>query len=144
MLWTATIAAGRGGDDEFGGRFIQNWLSSLQEGLVRPERGGMSNFWLGSQKQFVPQRGTGFADLSIDSCKYVEANGGLHAGNPGRRLLDGARGGTLEELGPCEGTLIATDGSNKVIAVGGGDDIVVVVAIGDGDKVGVGERHGLF
>ena len=82
--------------------------------------------------------------MSIDTCKTIEADSGLHAGNPGRRLLDGARGSTLEELGPCEGTLIAADGGNETIAVGGGDDIVVVVAIGDGDKVGGGERHGLF
>ena len=41
-----------------------------------------------------------------------------------------------------EGTLIATDGSNEVIAIGGSNDVVVVVAIGDGDKVGSGtKRH---
>ena len=74
----------------------------------------------------------------------MKANGGLHASNPSRRFLDGARGGTLEILGPCEGTLIVADGSNETIAVGGGDDVVVIVAIGDGDKVGVCKRHGLF
>ena len=63
-------------------------------------------------------------------------------GNTSRRFLESASGGTFEKLGPCEGTLIATDSSNETIAVGGGNDIVVVVAVGDGDKVGVFERHG--
>ena len=101
----------------------------------------MSSSWLRSQEYIVPQGGTVFADLHIDTCKTIEANGCLHAGNPGRRLFDSARGGTFEKLGPCEGTLIAADGSNKVIAIGGSDDIVVVVAIGDGDKVVCGKRH---
>ena len=64
------------------------------------------------------------ADLCIDTCKTIEADGSLHAGDPSRGLLDGARGSTFEVFGPCEGTLIATDGSNEVIAVGGGDDVV--------------------
>ena len=78
------------------------------------------------------QRGTALADLCINTCKTIKADSSLHAGNPSRRLLDGARSSTFEKLGPCEGTLIAADG---------GDDIVVVVAVGDGNKVGVGKRH---
>ena len=147
MLWVATIAAGGGGNNEFGSRFIGNQPSSLLEGLIGPERGGVSSFWLGSQKYLVPQRGTGFADLRIDTCKSVEADGSLHAGNPGRRLLDGARGGTLEKISPSEGTFSsdqAADSGNETIAVGGGNDVVVIVAVGDGDKVGGLERHGLF
>ena len=86
-----------------------------------------------------------FANLCINTCKTVKANSGLHAGNSGRRLLDSAGGGTLEVLGPSEGTLVATDGGNEVITIVGGDDVVVVVvAIGNGDKVVGGERHGLF
>ena len=85
------------------------------------------------------------ANLRIGTCKTVKANGSFHASNPGRRLLDGARGGTFEVLDPSEGTLVATDGSNEVIAIGGGDDIVVVAAIGNGNKVvRGGRRHGLF
>ena len=83
------------------------------------------------------------ANMCVDTCKTIEADGSLHAGNPSRRLLDGARGSTLEVLGPSEGTIIATDGSNEVIVIGGGNDIVVVVPIGNGDKVVGGERHGL-
>ena len=67
--------------------------------------------------------------MSVDTCKSVETDSGLHASNPSRRLLECARGGTLEILGPCEGTLIAADGGNETIAVGGSDDIVVVVAM---------------
>ena len=147
MLWAATIAVGGGGNDEFGGWLIRNQPSSLLEGLVGPERRGVSRFWLGSQKYLVPQGGTGFADLRIDACKTVKADGSLHAGNPGGRLLDGARDGTLEKLSPSEGTFSsdqAANSGNETIAVGGGDDVVVVVAIGDGDKVRGCERHGLF
>ena len=79
-------------------------------------------------------------DLCINTCKTVKADGSLHASNPGRRLLDGARGGTLEKLGPCEGTLVATDGGNETVTVGGGNDFVVVVAISNGNKVVGGER----
>ena len=73
------------------------------------------------------------ADLHVDTCKTIKANGSLHASNPGRRLLDGARHGNLEVLGPSDGTFVAADGSNETITVGGGNDVVVVV-----------ERHGLF
>ena len=73
-----------------------------------------------------------------------KTDSGLHAGNPSRRLLDGARGSTFKVLGPCEGTLVAADGGNEVITVGGGNDIVVVVAVGDGNKVVGSKRHGLF
>ena len=71
------------------------------------------------------------ADLHIDTCETIIANGCLHASNPRRRFLDGARGGTFVKLHPCEGTLVAADGGNEVIAIGGGNDVVVVVAIGD-------------
>ena len=85
-----------------------------------------------------------FASLRVNTCKAVKADGSLHAGNPSRRLLDGARGSILEILGPSDGTLIAADGGNKTITIGGGNDVVVIVAIGDGNKVVVNKRHGLF
>ena len=84
------------------------------------------------------------ADLCINTCKTIEANSSFHAGNPSRRLLDGARGGTLEVLGPSEGTLVATDGSNEAVTIGGSNNVVVVIAVGDSDKVVGGERYGLF
>ena len=73
------------------------------------------------------------ANLSVNTYRTIEADNGLRASNLSRRLLDGARGGTLEVLGPCEGTLVAADGSNETVAIGGGNNVVGGV-----------ERHGLF
>ena len=79
------------------------------------------------------------ADLCINTCKTIEADGSLHASNSGRGFLNGAGCSTLEILGPSDGTFIATDGSNEAVAV----RVVVVVAISNGNKV-VDKRHGLF